>query len=203
MNLSFLPESQKAENGVFSYFRKKRILNKYMEAFGSKEYSSYYKPENIFNLDPNYFYSSHEETNTEHQHVGFTFKFHSFIPMFYTISQYNGENHSLKHFKLEASLSRDEIDDWEEIDSHNENEYCIIGLLPTFQIDSQFWKPFKRFRIKRSGYNCQSMNYFRVGGIELFGQLSGSCHIFNPCSLNSKQSQNYVFIFFLFLLPNK
>ena len=201
LNLSFFPESEKAEKGIITYFRKRGVLERFITTFGSPQLGSYV-PNNILDLNPNNFYASSESTLHFEQHVGLTFLHHSFIPISFTLCQYDGEGLIPKTFNLEASLTTDG-NDWEVISSKDSDDFCVVGILPTFHIDRIHWKPFKRFRIIRSGTDCRGYTYLRVGGIELFGQLIGTCNLLNPCTLCIKGQHIFYHILFFTLIQAK
>ena len=194
LNLSFFPESEKAEKGVISYFRSKGVIDRFITTFGSEHYSSFFTS-NILDLDPNHFYAS--SLGNIEQHVGLTFLHHSFVPISFTICQYNGAGYIPKTFDLEASLTTDG-EDWKVISSQNSQEFCVVGLLPTFHIDRIHWKPFKRFRIVRKGLDCGGDTLFRLGGIELFGH-----YLFNPCTLCIKTRHVFSHILFFHFHSSK
>ena len=202
LNLSFFPESEKAEKGVISFFRKKGVIDRFISTFGTEQIASY-APSNILDLDQNTFYASADSTAYFEQHVGLTFLHHSLIPISFTLCQYDGIGFILKTFNLEASLTIDGDDDWEVISSNGSEDFCVTGLLPTFHIDRIHWKPFKRFRIVRKGQDCLGNTYLRVGGIELFGQLIGTCNLFNPCTLCIKVRHILYHILFFTLIQAK
>ena len=203
VNLSFIPEKEIAENGIFKFFRKKHAINRLVTTFGSLPYLNTTAPDNILTLSPKPFYASQESLLG--LEVGFTFPDHEFTPIAFTICQYIGYNYTLQEFALEASNSTQE-DNWEEIYiTKVSTDQCIPGSMFTFYIDKNYWKPFKRFRIRNKGPNCPTENQkyhnsLRLGGIELFGQLSGSCQFLNPCSCVIKSNQPKLFLSFTLVL---
>ena len=200
INISFIPEAQKATNGVFSYLASKRFLNAFVTTFGSEAYSTATVSDNILNLNAKEFYAAKE--NSLDLEVGLTFTSHQFSPTAYTLTQYKGDGYILKSYVLQASISLFG-DDWETI--HTKflgDDACRPGLLDTVNISSEFWKPYKRFRISNKGKNCRGdrkdFEYvFRVGGIELFGQLTGS--MLNQCSCVIKGHNLELSVFFILL----
>ena len=173
MNISFLPESEFAVKGVVKFFTLRRLTHTYIKTFGSKDFGKQYISDNILNMDINKFYAADVDDQYD-KHVGFSFSNHQFYPLAYTIAQYNGQNATLKSWKLQASPTPDSsVDDWEDIDIKESDDYCMVGILPTFNISRQFWKPYSKFRIIQNDLSCKDNTWFRLGGLELFGQISG------------------------------
>ena len=204
MNLSFLPESEYAQFGVFSFLTKRSILKKFLMSFGSPSYGDKTSSDNIFNLDSDLFYSASDETANEgYQHVGFSFVHHKFIPIAYTLSQYKGLNLTFRNYSIEAAENDDS--EWEVISSKyfEDEKFCKTGLLPTIYIEKKFWKPYSKFRMVNQGNDCAGTKFFRVGGMEFFGQLIGSCDLFNPCSICKKNGIRNIYLFFVIILLRK
>ena len=200
MSISFFPDSEKSENGIFQYLARKLSLDSIVTTFGTEHIFDHVSS-NILNLDPTKFYGNSDRTlNQERQYVGLEFHSYKFIPFAYTLSQYQGEGHILETYDLEASTTDNSTDNWEVIDSQSNNDFCSVGLLPTFYIKQEFWKPFVRFRIVRTGIDCTDQTYLRVGGIELFGQLEG--YLINRIS-KCKCHINIITTVFLYILFEK
>ena len=110
MSVSFLPDSEKSENGVFKFLAQKNSLDTVVTTFGTQHIFDWVSS-NILNLDPTQFYGNSDQTlNEVPQFVGLEFHSYRFIPFAYTLSQYQGAGHILETYNLEASTTDNRTD---------------------------------------------------------------------------------------------
>ena len=196
MPRSFYPSTPNSTNGVLSFLKKKKKLQKYVETFSCESLGSY-TSSNILDINDNSFWASADEAQT--RYVGFKLIKHTFRVFYYKISQYDGMGYMLKNWAFQGSNDEDET--WEDIDTQNNESFCSVGIKPTITIPIDKAKEYKRFRIIQQGYSCGNSNLMRLAGIELFGELKGELAYY-PCTNKVQRYHkipSFILMFFLLL----
>ena len=160
------PDKNNSVNGIVSYFWRFRMYDE-IKAIASSETSGYEKNNVLDITSPMYWASSSHSTGIIW--IGISFPHYTVKVSHYTIRQYTGAGSMPKSWILQGS---NDGNSWYDIEYRTSDGYCHMGtILDTFEVPEANQSYYQQYRLYKNGWSCLHYDYWRLAGIELFGNI--------------------------------